>query len=299
MHRLTVLVIISVLTLSGSGCSRTDFAYRHADWLLEYQARRTVDANAGQRDLWQPVLAGTLAHHREQELPLVIAYLDLASRGIGQADSAVDAACLVDAALLLYQQHARLAVDLSVPLLSTLDAAQIRHLAGFMQQRQEEAVEQYLKPDPDDRKAARQQRFVERIERWTGSLNDQQRQQISDALVHIPDLSAPWLAYRSRQTDTLLEMLETGTNAKALREHLNNWWVEMDGRSAEFNQQWQLAKQQFILMLDTLNVTLTDKQRTRAVQELTGLRSDLASFLPAAQPPLYSPLVSVCAASAV
>ena len=176
MQRLTALVIISVLTLSGSGCSRTDFAYRHADWLLEYQARRTVAANAGQRDLWQPVLAGTLAHHREQELPLVIAYLDLASRGIGQADSTVDAACLVDAALLLYQQHARLAVDLSVPLLSTLDAAQIRHLAGFMEQRQEKAVKQYLKPDPDDRKAARQQRFVERIERWTGSLNDQQRQ---------------------------------------------------------------------------------------------------------------------------
>ncbi len=297
MLRLTVLVIISVLTLLGSGCSRTEFAYRHADWLLEYQARRAVAANAGQRELWQPVLAGTLAHHREQELPLVIAYLDLASRGIGQADSTVDAACLVDAALLLYQQHARLAVELSVPLLSRLDAAQIRHLAGFMQQQQEKAVKQYLKPDPGDRKAARQQRFVERIENWTGSLNDPQRQQLSDALVDIPDLSAPWLAYRSRQTDTLLEMLESGTNAKALREHLNNWWVKMDGRSAEFNQQWQLAKQHFILMLDALNVTLTDKQRTRAVQQLAGLRSDLASFLPATRPPLYSPLVSVCAAS--
>jgi hypothetical protein len=299
MHRLTVLVIISVLTLLGSGCSRTEFAYRHADWLLEYQARRTVAANAGQRDLWQPVLAGTLTHHREQELPLVIAYLDLASRGIGEADSAVDAACLVDAALLLYQRHARLAVDLSVPLLSTLDDTQVRHLAGFMEQRQEKAVKEYLKPDPGDRKVARQQRFVERIERWTGSLNDQQRQQISDAVVHIPDLSAAWLAYRSQQTDTLVEMLKTGTDATALREHLNHWWVDMDGRSAEFSQQWQLAKQQFILMLDTLNVTLTDKQRVRIEQRLTALRSNLAPFLPAAQPPLDSSLVSVCAASAV
>lgn len=299
MQRLPVLAVISILTLLGSGCSRTEFAYRHADWLLEYQARRTVAANAEQRALWQPVLAGTLMHHREEELPLVIAYLDLASRGIGKMDSAIDAACLVDAALLLYQRHARLAVDLSVPLLSALDAAQVRHLAGFVEQRQERAVKEYLKPDPGDRKAARQQRFVERIENWTGSLNEQQRQQISDAVVHIPDLSAPWLAYRSRQTDTLLEMLETGTSATALRAHLNDWWVEMDGRSAEFNQQWQLAKQQFILMLDELNVTLTDKQRTRIEQQLTGLGSDLAPFLPAAQPPLYSPLVSVCAASAV
>jgi hypothetical protein len=299
MQRLPALAVISILTLLGSGCSRTEFAYRHADWLLEYQARRTVAANAEQRALWQPVLAGTLMHHREEELPLVIAYLDLASRGIGKMDNAIDAACLVDAALLLYQRHARLAVDLSVPLLSALDAAQVRHLAGFMEQRQERAVKEYLKPDPGDRKAARQQRFVERIENWTGRLNEQQRQQISDALVDIPDLSAPWLAYRSRQTDTLLEMLETGTSATALRAHLNDWWVEMDGQSAEFNQQWQFAKQQFILMLDELNVTLTDRQRTRIEQQLTALRSNLAPFLPAAQAPLYSPLVSVCAASAV
>jgi hypothetical protein len=52
-------------------------------------------------------------------------------------------------------------------------------------------------------------------------------------------------------------------------------------------------------MLDELNVTLTDRQRTRIEQQLTALRSDLAPFLPAAQAPLYSPLVFVCAASAV
>ena len=299
MQRLPALAVISILTLLGSGCSRTEFAYRHADWLLEYQARRTVAANAEQRALWQPVLADTLAHHREEELPLVIAYLDLASRGIGKMDSAIDAACLVEATLLLYQRHARLAVDLSVPLLSALDAAQVRHLAGFMEQRQERAVKEYLKPDTGNRKAARQQRFVERIENWTGSLNEQQRQQVSDAVVHIPDLSAPWLAYRTQKTDTLLEMLETGTSATSLRAHINDWWVEMDGRSAEFNQQWQLAKQQFLLMLDELNVTLPGKQRTRLEQQLTALRSDLAPFLPAAQAPLYSQLVSLCAAPAV
>jgi hypothetical protein len=299
MHRLVVLVILSILILLGSGCSRTEFAYRHADWLLEYQAQRIVAANASQRDLWQPVLAGTLAHHREDELPLVIAYLDLARTGIGQADSTINAACLVDGALLLYQRHARLAVGLSVPLLSTLDAAQLKHLAGFMQQRQEKAVNEYLNPDPEERKMARQQRFVGRIENWTGNLNDQQRQQINDALVHIPDLSAPWLAYRLQQTNTLLEMLETGSSAAALREFLTDWWVEMDGHSTEFSLQWQRAKQQFILMLDTLNATLTDNQRNRVVQRLTGLHVDLARFLPTSQPPRSTSLAASCASSTV
>lgn len=299
MHRLAVPVIISILILLGSGCSRTGFAYRHADWLLEYQVRRIIAANASQRDLWRPVLADTLAHHQENELPLVIAYLDLARAGISQADSTINATCLVDAALLLYQRHARLAVDLSVPLLSTLDAAQIRHLAGFMQQRQEKAVKEYLIPDPEVRKMARQQRFIQRIESWTGNLNEQQRQQISDALVHIPDLSAPWLAYRSQQTNTLLEMLETGSSAAALRQQLTDWWVEMDGRSAEYSLQWQRAKQQFILMLDTLNVTLTDSQRNRIVHRLTGLRSDLARFLPDTQLSRSSSLAAACASSAV
>jgi len=125
------LIVIAVLTLLCSACSRTEFTYRNADSLLEYYAWKTVRTSAAQRDHWQPVLQTTLSHHRQQELPLVIAYLDLAARIIREPEGSVGAECLVDGALLLYQRHARLAVDLAVPLLAELDAIQVEHLADY------------------------------------------------------------------------------------------------------------------------------------------------------------------------
>jgi hypothetical protein len=293
------LVVIALLNLLVSACSRTEFAYRNADWLLEYYVRRTVDASAPQREDWRPVLASTLQRHREEELPLVIAYLDLAGRIVRQADSSIGAACLLDGALLLSQRHARLAVDLSVPLLTTLDAAQVRHLAEYRAQRQQDAVEQYLDPDPERREASREKRFIDRIETWTGKLNENQRQQISEALKRIPDLSAPWLAYRAQQTDRLLGMLEAGTSARALRRYLNDWWVQQDGRSAEYRQLWRIAKYEFVLLLDELGTTLTHKQRARFEDRLGALRKDLASFLSPAQPPVSLPFGPVCASAPV
>ena len=77
------LVVIIVLIATGAACSRTEFAYRNADRLLGYYAWKTVAANSAQRDRWRPLLETTLQRHREQELPLVIAYLGLAAGSVG------------------------------------------------------------------------------------------------------------------------------------------------------------------------------------------------------------------------
>ena len=208
------LAVIAMLAVMATACSRVEFAYRNADWLLDYYAWQTVSINETQRDYWQPLLQATLQRHRDEELPLVIAWLDLAGRIIREADGTPGAACLVDGALLLSRRHARLAVDLSVPLLVDLDATQIRHLAGYMTQRQQDAIKRYLDPDPEKRKASRRERFLDRVEHWTGKLNDGQRKQIRDALERIPDLSPSWLTHRAEQTDTLLAMLENRCNRR-------------------------------------------------------------------------------------
>ncbi len=291
--------VIAVLLVTASACSRTEFAYRHADRLLGYYAWQTVAASSAQRDRWRPVLESTLQHHREQELPLIIAYLDLASRSVTETDAAPDAACLVEGARLLYQRHARLAVELSVPLLTGLDATQISHFAEYTAKRQQNAARRYLDPDPAQRKAARQKRFIERIENWTGPLTDGQRQQVREAVERIPDLSAPWLDYRAQQTDRLLAMLETGADAPALHEYLDGWWVHMKGQSAEYRQRWRTARQEFVQLLDTLATTLTQRQRAAIVDRLGDVREDLASFLPPAQRPANLPAIPACQAARV
>ncbi len=296
MVRLAVIVMLAVFI---SACSRAEFAYRNADWLLDYYAWQTVRINKAQRDYWQPLKKAALQHHREEELPLVIAWLDLAGRIIRETDATPGAACLVDSALLLSERHARLAVNLSVPLFADLDASQIRHLAGYMAQRQQDAVKRYLDADPEKRKASRQERFLDRVEHWTGKLNASQRTRIRDALERIPDLSASWLAHRAQQTDTLLAMLETGASAEDLRKYLEEWWVQREGTSAQTLRLWRIARDEFVQLMDELATTLTRKQRARLEDRLDDLRADLAAFLPERQLPADLQTVPTCAGAAV
>ena len=285
---------IAILIVLCSACSRTEFAYRNADWLLEYYAWKALQTSTAQRDHWQPLLQDTLRNHREQELPLVIAYLDRVERFIREPEDSVGAACLVDGALLLYQRHAHLAVDLAVPLLVELDTDQIRHLAKYMSQRQQDAVGQYLNPDPQHRKAARQERITERIEIWTGKLNGSQRQMVNQALERIPDMSASWLEYRAQRTDMLLVMLNTGAGAATLRTYLEDWWVHRDGTTAETREHWRLAQHEFIQLMGKLVATLTNSQYAALENRLGDIRRDLAAFTSPTAAPVSLQDVPAC-----
>ena len=70
MLRIVIVVFLGVLV---SACSRTQLAYRNADWLLEYYAGKTIDISAVQRDQWRPVLVATLQPHRDSELASLVA----------------------------------------------------------------------------------------------------------------------------------------------------------------------------------------------------------------------------------
>jgi hypothetical protein len=289
------IVAIVVLTALGSACSVPGLVYRNADWQLEYYAWKTVRTTSAQRHDWQPLLQTTLQHHREQELPLLITWLDLAGRVIRETGDTSGAECLVDAALLLYQRHAHLAVDLAAPLLAELDADQISHLARYTTQRHQDAVKRYLDADLQHRKLAREERFTERFERWTGKLNNSQRMLVRDALERIPDMSASWLAQRAEKTNTLVALLKAGTNTEELREYLEGWWVNQDGTSTETKRQWRIARDEFIRFMDELASKLTSRQRAMLEDRLGDLRAGLASFLPGGQPPADLHDVSACA----
>ncbi len=292
------IIYILVATLLGAACSRTDVAYRNSDKLLEYYSWKTVRTSQAQRDNWRPVLQTTLRHHREHELPLLIAYLDLAVSAVEQKSGSVGAECLVDGAVLIYQRHARLAAELAAPLLAELDADQLRHFTNYLLKRRKKNVARYLDPDLQRREAARQERITERIENWTGKLNDQQRRQVSGSLDSIPDLSESWLAYRQAHNDKLLTLIANHADADTLREYLIDWWVRRDGTSDETRRSWHLARHEFIRLLDDISNTLTDRQRARVIKRLDGFRNDLTPYLPTPPQQADLQLVQACAAPA-
>lgn len=297
MVRILVVVFLSVLV---SACSRTQLAYRNADWLLEYYAGQTIDISAAQREQWQPVLTAILQQHRDSELAYLVAYLDMASQMVRNDQDAVGATCLVDGALILSQRHARLAVDLAVPLLVDLDQSQVEHLSEYTAKRQDRLVTRYLDPNPELREKARRMRFNERIEKWIGRTTSDQQLMVDEALKRIPDISHFWLAYREQQINVMLDMLEADVDAEALRRYLNSWWVAWEGRSADYIRSWLVAKQEFVIFMDRLDASLTSEQREKLDKRLTALREDLTEFLsPESIPVSLSTVASSCEASTV
>jgi hypothetical protein len=274
---------LTLLLLLGSGCSRTDFAYRNADWFIERYARQAVNVSAGQRERWEPVVQATLQQHRETVLPLVIRYLDTLDQALQSHQDAAGVECLVNGARLLYDRHAELAVALSAPLLAELDAGQIEHLSTHLAERHNELLERYRLPDPQGRQAARVERITGRIERWTGRLGDDQRQQLEEDIRRMPDLTGQWLAYRAGQNAALLQLLEAGANEPALQTFLSGWWVEREGQPAAMTRRWEIAMRDFVNLLQTLGRTLTDRQRVTLQTRIADLRQDLAAFQPAAR----------------
>jgi hypothetical protein len=221
-----------------------------------------------------------LEAHRRELLPLVIGYLEVLDRASRFPEDANLTDCVVNAGTYLYERHARLAVDLAVPLLTTLDSSQIRHLAEYLEQDQEKLRKRYLKSSPTSQQDARVERFIEQTEKWTGRLNEKQVQTLTLAINQIPDLSDYWLEYRTRQHRVLLKILEAGHDTKRLRNHLTAWWVRFDHRPPEYVLDSELAKQGFSQFLQQLNSSLTERQRIKVQKRLASLRQGFEPFLP-------------------
>jgi hypothetical protein len=281
---LRILVVLALTVLAG--CSRTELVYRNADWLLERYAGKTLDANREQREQWRPVLTGVLAQHRDQVLPVAVGLLDEWLQAVEAGDRTVSAECLLDGTLELYRMHALLAVDLAAPLLAELQPSQIQHFADYLADRQSELREVYFAVEPEQRHAARLERFTERTERWTGPLTDMQRRIVGAASERIPDLSGQWLAYRQQQSRELLRLLEAKAGEARLRTQLTHWWVDWDGRSQGYQARWVIARHEFSRFLEDLRVSLTDTQRRSVQRRVISLREELASLYEKSRRPL-------------
>ena len=294
LFRLIGYLSIPVLILSASGCSRIEFAYRNADWFLETYASRTVAASDEQIEQWRPTLYRSLEYHRHELVPLIIDYLDLLARAIQIPGDTQLAPCIVDAGIYLYERHAEMAVDLATPLLATLDSAQISYLAETMAQEMESKRMDYLNTNLEVRHEERVERFIARTERWTGKLNDRQREALEQAVRQIPDLSEDWLDDQAQQTRLLLEILKNGAEEAQIRKRLTDWWVRLDQRPPEYVRNWLLAKRGFTEYLRLIGTSLTANQQAKLLQKIAGLRQDFEAFQVPLQDPASPPDVFLC-----
>lgn len=271
------LALIAVLLLGG--CSTTGWFYRNADWLIERYAVKSVDANQAQLEFWRPGLERVLQQHLELEIPLLESYLELIARVVdGSPGKRVHAACLVSGANLIFMRHASLAADLAAPLMAALEPHQIDHFEGYMTERRARFRERYLTGNERERYRARVERLTERIERWTGSLEQPQQERVERLVASLPDIAENWMFQRKHREQRLLQLLRDGADRDRLHAQLLNWWVPWNGDNQEFTDEWKQAETAFIHLLDDLAVSLSDRQQQHFSGKVSSLRRDLAAM---------------------
>jgi hypothetical protein len=273
---LLLVPLLALLVLTG--CSRTELAYRHADWLLQRWAGDLLDADARQRDAWQALLQQAMDGHRRDLLPTVVALLEDAEEAAGNGLNATELSCWADALDRAYRRHAAWAVPAAVGILADISPDQVEHLAAELAQRNRDYRRRYLADDPVERREARIERYIERIEDWTGDLSTMQLRLVGQAVGAMPDLAEDWLAYREGRQQALLELLRGGADRETLGRFLADWWIDLGGRPAAMQTRTAELRQATIGLILALDGTVSERQRAAFVGRLSALHEDLAGI---------------------
>ena len=273
------MLLLALMVFGLSGCNQVRFVYDRADWLVERWVDGKLDVTGRQLAQWRPELAAGLDRHRRDELPVLVAFLGRAEQAVAGGLDLGETACLFDVADKLYRRHARLAVEIAVPLLTGVTAEQVDHLQENLADDAEEYREKYLAADPEERAAERTKRFTRRIERWSGRLDGAQRALVAARIGAMPDVASAWLEYRLVRDASLLEMLRSGTGADELRRFLTESWVELRGRSPVLEAGMDAVRRQAIDLVVALDSELSVAQRERVLARLSDLRRDLAEAM--------------------
>lgn len=271
-HGVGVVAILLLL----SACSQTQFLYERADWMALKWVDGLVDADARQYDAWAEDFAAVLEQHRGEQLPGLLIWLDgaAAAAEVGLNEDTIS--CLRDQAGGLLEDHARLIVPPAVRVLEDLSPQQVDELAQSMADRNAEYRDDYLVADVRERESRRFERHLERFERWTGRLTDEQRRLVEREVLRLPDTSGPWLEYREQQQQRLLAMLRADAPADELAGFLTRWWVDLADRPDLLVDAAEQVEIGMRALLTRLDASLSDRQRTAVVARLRDLHSDLS-----------------------
>jgi hypothetical protein len=265
------------------GCS-SQFLYNRLDTVAYLYLKTQVSLEDLQSAQLRGSLRDFLAWHRSSELPRYAAFAQSLARDAAQPLGRAR----IDRARLDIEALWRDAVSRAAP-----DAA--RFLAGLNATQRDELFESLAEDDPDLReeycetpepKRRRKQfdSFVDTAEDWVGTLTPAQRELVASRLGALRPTSCGWVDNRMRVRRGFRELLERADGDAA-------WVGELRRLMANPEERWDPAyraafeanRDAIVSLLAELDVTLSQRQRARLSETLTGYARDFRDL--AARPP--------------
>lgn len=218
-----------------AGCSQTRLAYRYADWGVVWWVEDYISLTSEQEVQLNQDLALLRQWHCSAELPryrqwLTVLKSDLAEGTPSEATVLFHQEQLMDFLPDLLKRAAPVAINL----LSSLSDEQVAELGENMAEKQRELEQEMLEGTSAETARARAERTIERIERWLGDLNQEQRAIVENWSADRGQQTEIWLAGRRNWQLALLDTLEQ-RRQPGFAEQVNELLVHSErARGAEY-----------------------------------------------------------------
>ncbi len=171
-------------------------------------------------------------------------------------------------------------LDEAAPILATLRNDQIDHAERSLDERLKETREELARP-PDERSADRQEKFVEAIEEWAGSLSDAQEQALRRYVAALPDEAAARLAADEKRLADIADTIRQHPGPSVVRQVLWDAWKKREdwGPNTRSPEERRAAGRETLFYVYRL---LTAKQKDHMSEHLHEIYAQVKSFLGAA-----------------
>jgi hypothetical protein len=257
-----------------AGCS-SQFVYNRLDTVAYLYVKTQVSLEDLQSSQLKGSLREFLAWHRSSELPRYAAL----AQGLARDAAQPLGRDRIDRARLDIEGLWRDAVARVAP-----DAA--RFLAGLSRTQREELFDSLADGDPDLReeycetpepKRRRRQLdgFIETAQDWVGTLTPAQRELVAARLATLKPTSCGWVDNRIRVRRSFRELLERSNSDPAWAGELRRLMTSPEERwDPAYRAAFEANRDAIVTLLAELDATLTQRQRSRLAEKLTGYARD-------------------------
>ncbi|MGE3162770.1 MAG: DUF6279 family lipoprotein [Burkholderiales bacterium] len=255
----------ALLAALAAGCSQLEFAYKHADVWLRWKAAAYVDLEGDQSREFEARVAAFHGWHRTRALPHYARLAEEAAARLERGATLEDMAWGYDALRRRMRAELRRAGEELGGFGDGLNDAQLASIERRFAEDNRKFAEQWLSGTPDERRARRLERVVERLGDWLGPLDEGQLARVRAFNDEAPYNAALRDRDRRRLQAEFLALLRAREGERRLGEWLSAWDAGRDAALAEASRETTRA---FLAMLADLSRGLSEAQRERVTARL-------------------------------
>ena len=293
-----VFIVLALVLLTCTGCSRITFGYNHADWLLRYWINDYTSFNSTQKEEIHNAIDDYLRWHRKNALPEYITFLQelevLANRDSALTPS--DVMHIREEISRLYRITVTPSIRPAAHVLSSLDDKQIQELRKNLAKKNHEQRDEMLSGDLKENLAKRANDHIHFVQELAGHLSDEQEDKIREMSMHIPFVTRNYIEHREAMQVDLILLLRSHASEDSIAALLAQW-INTPPTPATATVQQTLESYDSAMDEMTVHVydLLTPEQKDHLRKKISGYIGDLqklhAQIVPAsaAATPLTAP----------